>query len=168
MAELNPFGLTDAQYAEVENLALQCLEHGAPISAIRGYSKDEMEAVYNVAYNLYQQQKYQDAKILFLFLTVHEHMDSRFWLGLGGCCQRLGEYKNAIEAYSYAALIEIDDPVFAFHACECYMALEDWENARKAIDAVTTLAELMADKADHTELVKRTEALSQIVDRNLG
>ncbi len=159
--------LTDEQLKTVEKLAVQCLKSGIPLSVVKGYSTEELEAVYNVTYNLYQQQKYEDAKTLFQFLTLHEPAEGRFWLGLAACYHRLAEHESAINAYSCAALVDATNPIYAFHAGECYLAMEDWENAKKAIEAVTTLCEVTADEEDHTELLKRTETMSQIVNGKL-
>ena len=154
----------DLQLQKVEELALECLVDGVPISAVKGYSDDEIEAVYQVAYNLYQQQQYDKAEKLFAFLMLHEHTDSRFSIGLGGCCQLMGKYDKAIIAYSCAAVVDATNPVPAFHACECYMSLRDWDNARKAIVAIETVCEAVADEADHGELLKKATAMSEVIE----
>lgn len=160
--------LTDEMAVRVEKMALECLEQGTPIADICGYSEEEIEAMYQVAYNLYQQQKHQDAKAVFHFLSMYEHTDARFWLGLGGCCQRLNEFEGAIAAYSCAALADATNPIYPFHACECYLAMKDWETAKKAIESIEILCDMALDGMDHSQLIKRTEAMRQRVDNNLG
>ncbi len=168
MAELQTeYELTDEVSDRVEKMALECLEKGISIADIRGYSEEEIEALYQVAYNLYQQQKHQDAKTMFQFLSTYEHADARFWLGLGGCCQRLNEFESAINAYSCAALADATNPVYPFHACECYIATKDWDVAKKAIDAIEILCDMELDDMDHSQLIKRTEAMRKLVVTNL-
>ncbi len=162
------YELTDEMAARVEKMALECLEQGISIADIRGYSEQEIEALYQVAYNLYQQQKHQDAKTMFLFLSMYEHADARFWLGLGGCCQRLNEFESAINAYSCAALADATNPVYPFHACECYIATKDWDAAKKAIESIEILCDMEFDGMDHSQLIKRTEAMRQLVTHNLA
>ena len=148
-------------------MALECIEQGVSIADIRGYSEAEIEALYQVAYNLYQQQKHQDAKTLFQLLSTYEHADARFWLGLGGCCQRLNEFESAINAYSCAALADAINPVYAFHACECYIAMKNWNAAKKAIESIEILCDMEFDGIDYSQLIKRTEAMRKLVSNNL-
>ena len=154
---------SDLQLQKLQELVVECLVDGIPLSAVKGFDDDEIEAVYNVAYNLYQQRQYGKAEQLFTFLTVHEHTDSRFSLGLGGCYQLAEKYQQAITAYSCAALVDATNPMPAFHACECYMALADWENARKAIVAIEMICEAVADEEDHGELLKKVAAMSETI-----
>ena len=168
MAVQTEYEMTDEMAVRVEKLALECLEQGISIADANGYSEEEIEALYQVAYNLYQQQKHQDAKAMFHFLAMYEHTDVRFWLGLGGCCQRLKEFENAIVAYSCAALADATNPVYPFHACECYMAMEDWGAAKKAIESIEILCNMELDSIDHSPLIKRTAVMRQRVDHNLA
>jgi type III secretion system low calcium response chaperone LcrH/SycD len=156
--------ISEQERQKIEELTLACLVDGTPLSATKDFSDEEIEAVYNVAYNFYQQRQYDKAEKLFAFLTLYEHTDSRFSLGLGGCYQSMGKHNQAVNAYTCAALADATNPMPAFHACECYMALEDWDNARKAITAVETLCEIVADEADHGELLKKVEVMSETID----
>ena len=157
--------ISDQQRQKIEELTVTCLVDGIPLGVVKGFSDDEIEAVYNVAYNFYQQHQYEKAEKLFAFLALHEHIDSRFSLGLGGCYQLMGKYNQAITAYSCAALVDATNPMPAFHACECYMALGDWENARKAVIAIETICEAVADETDHGELLKKIVAMSEAIEQ---
>lgn len=158
MADANP------EIQQLSELVIECMVDGIPLSVIKGYTDDEIEAAYNVAYNLYQQQKYKDAEKLFTFLMMHDHTDSRFSIGLGGCYQLTGDYEKAINMYSCAALIDATNPIPAFHACECYIALKDWEGAKKSIDAIKIVCEATADETNHSELLTKIAALSETIN----
>jgi len=161
--------LTDEQFKVVEQAVVQCLETGTSLGALNGYSREEIEATYHLAYNLYQQQRNDQAKTLFKFLTLHEHADTRFWLGLAGACQRLGEFESAVGYYSHLAVIDATNPLHAFRAGECFMAMNDWAQAQKAVEGVTALCEALADEGiDYSELLKRTELMSQVIARRLS
>ena len=169
MADLQTeYEQADERTDRIAKMVLQCLEQGISVADIRGYSEEEIEALYQVAYNLYQQQKHQDAKTVFHCLSIYEHTDARFWLGLGGCCQRLNEFESAINAYSCAALADATNPVYSFHACECYIAMKDWSTAKKAIESVEILCDMGLDGADHSQLLKRTEAMRELVTGHLN
>ena len=159
--------LTAEQARVVEDLVIQCLD-GASLAAVKGYSDEELEALYHVAYELYGQRRYEDAKAVFQFLTLHEHADGRFWFGLGGCCQHLREYESAITAYGCATLVDVTNPVYAFHGGECHMALQDWENAGKAVEAVEFICETLGTGQAHADLLRRARAMKQAVNERLA
>ena len=154
--------LTDNDLRTVEEVATKCLVGGAALADIRGYTEDEMEAVYNFAHNAYQQRKYDEARQLFQFLAENDHTESRFWMGLAASHQMSGTHQQALTAYAMAALLDGTNPRPALHACECYLALADWANGRKALDAVYFLCGT-ADASTHGDVRKRAAVLSAII-----
>ena len=160
--------LTDREVVAVEELAKKCLMEGAALADVQGYTGDEMEAVYHLAYNAYRQGKYPDARKLFQFLALNEHVESRFWMGLAATCQMSGEHRQAVAAYEMAAVLEATNPWPPFHAGECYMAMNDWERSAKALQAVEILCEAAEGDEDHAELRARAARLSKVVERALA
>ena len=157
--------LTDDELIAVEELAKKCLMEGAALADVQGYTDDEMEAVYHLAYNAYRQCKYQDARKLFQFLVLNDHVENRFWMGLAATCQMSGDYREAVAAYEMAAVLEATNPWPPFHAGECYMAMNDWEKSRMALQAVEVLCGAAAEEAGHAELRARAAQLSRMVER---
>ena len=155
--------LTDRELSSVEELARQCLEHGAALGDIRGYTADEMDAVYLLAHNAYQQRRYEDARRLFYFLAENDHTESRYWMGIAACLQLTGEHTEAVAAYGMAAMLDATNPVPPLHACECYLALHDLAAARKALDAVEFVCETTGGEAVHAATLKRAALLSAAV-----
>ena len=160
--------LTDQDVVAVEALAKKCLMEGAALADVHGYTEDEMEAVYLLAYNAYRQGKYPDARKLFQFLALNDHVESRFWMGLAATCQVSGEYRQAVAAYEMAAVLEATNPWPPFHAGECYAAMNDWETCAKALEAVEILCEAAAGEEDHAELRARAARLSRTVEHALA
>ena len=159
--------LTDQEVVAVEELARKCLMEGAALADVRGYTEDEMEAVYHLAYNAYRQGKYPDARKLFQFLALNDHVESRFWMGLAATCQVSGEHRQAVAAYEMAAVLEATNPWPPFHAGECYMAMKDWERSAKALQAVEILCEAAEGNENHAELRARAAQLSRVVEHAL-
>ena len=157
--------LTDAQLLTVEELAGKCLEQGATLADIRGYTDDEMEAVYSFAHNAYQQRKYADAAKLFYFLAENDHSESRFWMGLGASLQMTGGFEQALAAYGVAAVLDATNPQPPLRACECYLALQDLSGARKALDAVALVCEEAGGTALHGDVLKRAALLKSAVEQ---
>ena len=160
--------LTDQELVAVEELARKCLMEGAALADVHGYTEDEMEAVYHLAYNAYRQGKYPDARKLFQFLALNDHVESRFWMGLAATCQMSGDHREAVAAYEMAAVLDATNPWPPFHAGECYLALNDWESCGKALQAVEVLCEAVEGEEDHADLRARAAHLSGMVERALA
>ena len=155
--------LTDRELSTVEQLARQCLEHGATLGDLRGFTADEMDAVYLLAHNAYQQRKYEDARRLFHFLAENDHTESRYWMGLAACLQLIGDHQQAVAAYGMTALLDATNPEPPLRACECYLALRDLAAARKALDAVALVCETTGGEQVHAATLKRAALLSAAV-----
>ena len=153
----------DLKWQKIEDLATNLLEEGASLGAVKGFGLDEIEAAYSVAYSFYQQGKYQEARKLFQYFSIHEHTDRRFWMGLAACLQKLSEYNKAILAYGAAAMLDVTDPAPPFHAAECHIAIQDWENARTALEAALNVAE---GETEHASYSQRANALLATVDKH--
>ena len=160
--------LTDDELLSVEALAKKCLIEGAALADVQGYTEDEMEAVYHLAYNTYRQGKYEDARKLFQFLALNDHLESRFWLGLAATCQVCGDYRQAIAGYEMAAVLEATNPWPPFHAGECYLVMNDWERSVMALQAVEILCEAADGEGDHGELRARAAQLRKVAERGLA
>ena len=160
--------LTDDELLAVEALAKKCLMEGAALADVQGYTEDEMEAVYHLAYNAYRQGKYPDARKLFQFLALNDHLESRFWMGLAATCQVSGDYRQAVAAYEMAAVLEATNPWPPFHAGECYMAMNDWEKSGEALQAVEVLCDAAEGEEDHSELRARAARLSKVIEHALA
>ena len=160
--------LTDEELISVEELARKCLMEGAALADVQGYTEDEMEAVYHLAYNAYRQGKYEDARKLFSFLALNDHLESRFWMGLAATCQVSGDYRQAVAGYEMAAVLEATNPWPPFHAGECYLAMNDWERSAKALQAVEILCEAADGEGGHGELRARAAQLSKVAERALS
>jgi type III secretion system low calcium response chaperone LcrH/SycD len=114
---------------------MELLLAGGTLSEAKGFSEDEMEAIYTLAYNLYQQESFENAEKIFAFLCFNHHLDLRFWLGLAAAREALKQFKLAIDAYSYAAMLKHDNPVPPFQAGLCYMALGQYDDAKNGFTA---------------------------------
>lgn len=157
--------LSESDLLVVEELAKKCLIEGAVLSDVRGYTDDEMEAVYHFAHNAYRQRKYTEAAHLFQFLVQNNHTESRFWMGLAASYHLSGSHEQAVTAYGMAAVLDATNPRPALHAGECYLAMKDPRNARKAFEAVDFICGLPGARA-HETLRKRAAALLAAVDRS--
>jgi type III secretion system low calcium response chaperone LcrH/SycD len=138
--------MTEQQAAgsEIEKNLDAILDHfltsGGVFKDAHAISDEEMEAIYSVAYNLYENGKYDDALQVFKFLCFFDHMEKKYWLGLGAVRQMLRQYDDAVNAYSMAAMLDIDDPAPASHAADCLLLAGKKEEAESALNFVLEFA----------------------------
>lgn len=160
--------LTDEQLQTVEELAGRCLTEGVTLADLRGYTDDEMEAVYSFAHNAFRQRKYEDARKLFQFLAENDHTESRYWMGLAACYQMTRGYEQAVTAYGVTALLDATDPQPPLRACECYLAMQDPESGRKALDAVHLICAETGGAPIHADVLARAALLSSAIETAQG
>ena len=130
--------LTDQDIATI----LSALAEGATIGDVCNISNDQIEALYTLAYNLYTSGNFADAGTVFQALCLYKQNDQRFWMGLGGCRQALGEYQGAIDAYSMAGAVALlNEPEPFLFGAQCYIRMGDKENALGALRGLMTLGD---------------------------
>lgn len=97
---------------------------GGTFAGAVGIGEASLEALYSVAYNQYQQARYDEALATFRLLCLSDHRQGRHWLGLGATQQKLADYGGAVLAYSMAAEAGgSTNPEAPLRAAECYLAL---------------------------------------------
>lgn len=152
----------DARFTEL----VESVVYGqSTLGDVKGMSEQELEAVYTVAYNLYGQNRNAEAEKLFRFLCLYGHLDKRFWMGLGACLQQQQKYEEAVQAYSYMAILDVENPYPPLHAAYCYLALNDFEKAESGIEAALHWA---GDKEEYDQVRTKAELLCTILDQKKG
>ena len=112
------------------------IEKRATLKEMKGVSNDELEAVYSLAFGYYQTGKYEEAHKLFQFLVLFDHLNAKYWFGLGATQQALKDFKNAAVSYGYCSFLKLDNPKPQLHAAECFLALGDKRSAASALEAL--------------------------------
>lgn len=136
------------------------LDRGGILSELLDINEEELESIYAVAYNFYQSNRYDDAKQLFQLLCTYNHYESKYFLGLGAIHQAEGDYEEAANIYSAAVDIDVNNPLFPFHAGECHLALGDLERAESGFYAASLRS---GDLPDFKELKQKAEGLLTLV-----
>ena len=149
-----------------EDVLQLILKQGSTLALAKGLSPEEIEAIYTISYNLYQQRKFEQAEKTFTFLCLYSHLDVRFWIGLGATREALGQYAAAIEAYSYSALLQHDNPVPPLQAAKCYLALNDLDHAQMGLTAAMHWSQ---GKTEHLSIfTKAQELLKSVNEKSKG
>lgn len=125
------------------------VEKGKSFQDIIGYTSETMDKFYGVAYNLFQQQKYEEASDAFIFLTTLNPRVHSYWLGLGMSEQLNHEYDNALMAYSMASLLDSQNPIPHYHSAACYHELKD---SRSALASLEFAIQIAGDQSTYSNL----------------
>ncbi|WMO01963.1 SycD/LcrH family type III secretion system chaperone VcrH [Vibrio parahaemolyticus] len=150
---------TDSSQMQAEEL-LSFLEEGGTLKMLHDVSADTIEHIYAVGYNFFQSGKIEQAAKVFQLLSMLDHYQARFFIGLGAARQELGEYLQAIDAYSYAALVDINDPRPPFHSAECHLKLEQLTEAESGFYSAK---EMSAGKSQYADLHQRAGIMLEAV-----
>lgn len=90
--------------------------------------------VYALAFGHYEKGDYRGAAQLFTQLVLTNPFSEHHWQGLASSKQMARDYRAALHAWSLAALLNEGDPKPHFHAAECFLSLDEKEDAAKALD----------------------------------
>ena len=112
------------------------IKDGATLKQLKGVTNAELEAVYSLAFSYYRIGKFDEAFKLFQFLVLFDHLNAKFWFGLGATQQALKDYQNAVVSYGYCSFLKLDNPKPQLHAAECFLALGDKRNAASSLEAL--------------------------------
>ena len=105
----------------VKSLAMD----GSTLKQLKGVTNDELEAVYSLAFGYYRTGKFDEALKLFQFLVLFDHLNAKFWFGLGAVQQATKNYQDAVASYGYCSFLNLENPKPQLHAAECFLALGD-------------------------------------------
>ena len=150
-------GISADDFAEI---MYNMLQNGKTLRQLKGLSNEQMEAVYGAAYTAYNNGNYEQAQKIFQFLCQFEHLEKKYWMGLGATRQMLHQYNEAIEAYSFATLLDADDPRPPLQAADCHIALG---NKEAALSGLTAAKEWAGDSEQYEPIKLRAEALLDIL-----
>ena len=108
---------------------VEFVEKGGTLADTQGLTGENLEALYALAYTEYNQGNYEKAEELFRLLCNLDHLEKKFWMGLGASRQMLKDWDGAIDAYTITLLFAIDDPIAPLHTAECQLAKGDRDAA---------------------------------------
>lgn len=137
------------------------LAKGRTVRELKGLSPEHMDAIYYVAYQQYQGGNYAPAEKVFRCLCFFDHLERKYWMGLGGCQQMLQQYEAAIESYTCAMLLDADDPLPPLHAADCHLALGQ---RAEAISGLTAALEWSGDRPEYRAVRARAANLLDVLN----
>ena len=154
-----PETLTDENLAA----ALKAFGDGTTLRAMRGISDEEMEAIYAMGVNFYKAGNYEDAEKVFKFLTMFDHLNSRYWTAMGSLRQVQRKFAEAVQAYHLASFLDLENPKPMYYGAECLLALGQKQEALDALTALEQYAPKTTDKG-RTYLAKGKALKARILE----
>jgi type III secretion system low calcium response chaperone LcrH/SycD len=110
------------------------LTHNKTLEEIFGLSNATIEALYQAARHLYEQQHYQEAAAAFSVLCVLCPKAHTFWIGLGNSEYFSQNYDAALVAYAMAIQANPRDPTPHFFSAHCYEKKGEKQYAVNALE----------------------------------
>jgi type III secretion system low calcium response chaperone LcrH/SycD len=99
------------------------------------------ELFYADAFAQYQAGNVSEAIEAFRLLCTRHPLEGKFWFGFAASLQENGNYDEALHAWAVTTLLKPSDPYPHFHAAECYLSLQNLEEATLALDEVSKLVD---------------------------
>lgn len=124
----------------IAETARKLVEDVTTIRDLKGITDGEMEAVYSLGFNFYNTGRYDEADKVFRFLVLFDHMNPKYWTGMGAVQQVRRDYDGAVTSYAFASFLNLRDPKPQYHAAECFLAKGDRDNALSALTALKQYA----------------------------
>jgi len=159
-------GIGEAKLLEILTELPDFLSSGARLADLNGQDSEktdaQLAAAYAYAYGLYQQKRYGEAGFVFAFLTLQDHLDIRYWNGLGGAQQMQKQYKEAIDSYGMVVMYDLGNPLPCYRIAECLMALGEYDDAELVLKSVVEFAN--TDSEAHTSIKRRVASVSVLLD----
>lgn len=138
-------------------------ENGRTFQDFTNLTPQSMEVIYMVAFNQYNAGKYDEAERIFQLLSVLNHFDRRFWTGLGASREMQKKFDEAIKAYAYLAILDLEDPMAPLLCAKCYLSAGKTKDAEDALQACIYNAK---DKMQHAEVKAQAQNLLEILSKN--
>lgn len=102
-------------------------------------STEQEKASYKAAFDLYEKKAYRKASHLFTTLVLSDPFAPHYWQGLASSKQMARDYEAALRAWSLFALLKPEDFLAHFHAAECLLAMNETQEAEKALNTALML-----------------------------
>ena len=156
MSESAAQSASQADFEQMQSDMRQLFLHGGTLAQVRGITEQECEGLYQFGHGFYSQGRYQEAFRIFALLVTYDHLEPRYLMALAASAQMLGRYRDALQHYSTATLLMIDNPTPLLYSAECCIALRETEGA---VESLRLALEICDDDPEHAAVRTRAEAL---------
>jgi len=132
------------QYDEVEEknleVILDAVNQGVTLKEIHGISDEQMEGLYGLAYQFYNQGRLDEAEKFFKFLCIYDFYSVDFLMGLAAVYQLKEMYQKAADLYAVAFAQGDADYRPMLYAGQCQLAMGKSGKASQCFKVVVECA----------------------------
>lgn len=121
---------------DLKELAKRIFQDGATLAELKGITRRELNAVYQMGLGFYNTGRFDDAEKVFTFLAMFDHLEPKYWLGAGAVQQVKKNFEKAKSCYVQATLLDIHNPKPQYYAAECFLALGQKDDALASLDTL--------------------------------
>ena len=121
---------------EIREIGKKLFQDGATLGELKGITRRELNAVYQMGLGFYNTGRYDDAEKVFTFLVMFDHLEPKYWMAAGAVQQVKKNFEKAKAAYVQAAMLDIHSPKPQYYVAECYLALGQKEDAIASLDTL--------------------------------
>jgi type III secretion system low calcium response chaperone LcrH/SycD len=118
---------------------VSALAKGGTLGSMRDITPSECDALYAVAYGMYEQARYEQALPLFSYLVILDHLERRYLLALAATLHMLARHEDALPHYIAAMVLGVDDPEPAMRCGECLRDLRKFDEAAESFELALSL-----------------------------
>lgn len=122
--------------AAIEKALKAFLAGKEPLYKALGITDEVMEEYYGIAYNLYNMGNYKDALAVFRNIAPKDGLNPRYSFGIAACYHQLKDYDNASIFYQITTMLDLVDPIPAYHLYDCVIRLNNPLYASYALEMV--------------------------------
>lgn len=125
---------------------------------ILGISKEKMDVLYAIAYNLYKNRKFEKAQNIFSVLCICDPLNVDYWTGQANTLKNQQAYDLAIPGYHTLIKLRPSNLTYYLDLAECFLHLQQKEGAKNCLEALLLIA-------DNPDLRKETPNAQVIIER---
>lgn len=100
---------------------------------------DILLQIYRLACQFIENKQYENARLLFTFLTSITPAVSDFWIAFGVCLQAMEFHEGAILLFANAKTLTPSNPAPYIYTAESYIKLQDRAHAQEEFDLIMSL-----------------------------
>ncbi|MCH9621436.1 MAG: hypothetical protein S4CHLAM20_08560 [Chlamydiia bacterium] len=100
------------------------------------YTDEDIKLIYTIAHKYYTIEQYQQAEVMFMRLVLARGDNIKFWKGLASSRQMQNDHAGALVAWGMCAMLDENDLLNHIYGAECLVSLEEFDQARQALDHV--------------------------------
>ena len=146
---------------DIKDLAKKLFQDGATLGEVKGITRRELNAVYQMGLGFYNTGRFDDAEKVFTFLVMFDHLEPKYWTAVGAVQQVKKNFEKAKAAYSQAALLDIHSPKPQYYVAECFLALGQKD------DALASLDSLLDNCTGADEVTKQFRAMAEELKKKI-